>query len=389
MSKKHPKRNRCAQRQEVDEATRRLRCCSYCPGLFSIYKNAWKIHEAKCKHRPGKTPGGIGVPTPMVHPAEVSESDSESNLDDLEAGPSLATSQPGGYWDRFVIHESQDEIIADFNLVEDNDDAPQYIEQDLDENGIPPLKEGQKWIKRHPASKQPSGFLISDIHGDQPTNWATHFDPLPPYFPFRSLDDFQQAEIFSDFGDTDKKINRQLGLASSNISLKNSKDYHETLAVAIQLWGGEFTTTRFTTEFEGQKFEHYIHYQPAFPALKRVVGDPDLAKYMVCYPEEQWVCRPNTNSGSMQVLEELWHAKLWWTLQNRICPNQCILYIIIYIDKTSVSTIDGVHVWPIYAWVGNLPASVCKQRTKKGGAILLGYLPKARKDSKVKDLAGF
>jgi hypothetical protein len=47
---KHPS---CRQGQrEIDEATKHMRRCSYCPGLYSIYKGGWKIHEAKCKRQP-------------------------------------------------------------------------------------------------------------------------------------------------------------------------------------------------------------------------------------------------------------------------------------------------------------------------------------------------
>jgi hypothetical protein len=55
-----------------------------------------------------------------------------------------------------------------------------------------------------------------------------------------------------------------------------------------------------------------------------------------------------------------------------------VLFLSIYIDETNVSTIGGVNVWPVYLWVGNLPGATRKQRKKKGGAILVGYLPEVR-----------
>ncbi|KAB5587486.1 hypothetical protein CTheo_9075 [Ceratobasidium theobromae] len=171
--------------------------------------------------------------------------------------------------------------------------------------------------------------------------------------------------------------------------MKNAGDYHAVLADAARLWGGEFISQPVLTEFDGQQFEHYVHYQPVFPALSRIVSDAELAVDMVYYPVQQYVHCPGTVDGSMQVWEELWHGRTWWELQYRIASNQCILYLVLYIDETNVSTIGGVKVWPVYIWVGNLPASIRKQRGKKGGAILIGYLPKARSDSGVSDLAAF
>ncbi|CAE6440234.1 unnamed protein product [Rhizoctonia solani] len=149
-----------------------------------------------------------------------------------------------------------------------------------------------------------------------------------------------------------------------------------------------FTCEKITTDFEGRTFTHYVHFQPVLPALAAVVGDPELAPFMKYYPEERWVARPDTTDGAMRVWEELWHSLLWWKFQDHILAHQCILYLVVYIDETSVSTIGGVHVWPIYLWVGNLPASIRKQRKGKGGAVLIGYLPKAQKDKGVRDMAG-
>ncbi|QRV91941.1 hypothetical protein RhiJN_19959 [Ceratobasidium sp. AG-Ba] len=90
----------------------------------------------------------------------------------------------------------------------------------------------------------------------------------------------------------------------------------------------------------------------------------------------------------MRVWEELWHGELWWDLQSRVSPDQHILYLVLYIDETNVSKIGGVKVWPVYLWIGNLPASIRKQRGKKGGGTLIALLPKAQKQSGISDTAG-
>ncbi|CUA69682.1 hypothetical protein RSOLAG22IIIB_08604 [Rhizoctonia solani] len=195
------------------------------------------------------------------------------------------------------------------------------------------------------------------------------------------------AEIFADYGVTDAHINRQLALSPEGITLKDAKEYHETLATAIRLSGGKFAHEKIVSQFEGYTFTHYIHFQPVMDALATIVGDPDLFPFMKYYPEECCVYRLDAPNCAMQVWEELWHSLLWWKLQDCILSHQCILYLVIYVDETSVSTIGGVHVWPIYLWVGNLPASIRKRCKGKGGAIPNGYLPK--KDKRVRDMAGF
>ncbi|KEP46313.1 hypothetical protein V565_206070 [Rhizoctonia solani 123E] len=270
---------------------------------------------------------------------------------------------------------------ASVELFGDDEDTSQLEDR---QEFPPPLTSSHVWIRHHPASGQPNELLDlksptssqpasvpSKSHSGRPT---LENDNLPVFFPFSTLKDFQQAEIFADYGATDAHIDRQLALASTDITLKNAKGYHDTLALAIRLSGRTFT--------------HYVHFQPVLPALAAVVGDPELAPFMKYYPEERWVARPDTTDGAMRVWEELWHSLLWWKFQDHILAHQCILYLVVYIDETSVSTIGGVHVWPIYLWVGNLPASIRKQRKGKGGAVLIGYLPKAQKDKGVRDMAG-
>ncbi|CAE6460610.1 unnamed protein product, partial [Rhizoctonia solani] len=250
------------------------------------YKNAWKIHEGKCKGRLQTGQAGSRTGT---------SSHGQSNLGDLEGSGNLEGSE--GSEDDLIEEDDYWDGFGAGTLAQDIDST---FQSDAEGCGSEP---------EMPTPKTPE---------DQPGNQGVHTDEvLPPRFPFKTHEDFVQAEIFSDFGNTDKHINRQLALASPKVYLKNAKDYHQTLALVIRLWGGEFTSKRFITNFEGQDFEHYVHFQPVFPALVNVVGDPDLAKYMVYYPEEKLVHRPGTDNEPMQMWEELWHGKLWWMLQAR------------------------------------------------------------------------
>lgn len=117
-----------------------------------------------------------------------------------------------------------------------------YPDVELGREDIPRLDEDQVWIKRHPSSKQPSGLLATPAASSTRCNnvGSEPQSALPPFFPFRTREDFLQAEIFSDKGADNDHINRQLALSSSpgsKITMRNAKEYHETLARASHLWG--------------------------------------------------------------------------------------------------------------------------------------------------------
>ncbi|EUC55134.1 hypothetical protein RSOL_093710, partial [Rhizoctonia solani AG-3 Rhs1AP] len=136
----------------------------------------------------------------VVDNATVSDSGSE-NFDEPEQGFDAMRDR---YWDHFGASELLDGTTFDGS----EQDGSRVLSEEppLDSDGVPPLKDGQIWIRRHPSSGRSSDFLSHNTPVSQPQAQTTR-PIVPPYFPFKTLDDFKQAEIFSDFGDTDGKIN--------------------------------------------------------------------------------------------------------------------------------------------------------------------------------------
>ena len=99
------------------------------------------------------------------------------------------------------------------------------------------LDEGEIWIEYHPASGKhpeilrPQGLVQCVVPPVMPYDATT-----PPWHPFRTRADFEQAELFLRYDCTDSYINGQLKLIHSssplghNITLESSKEMHATLA---------------------------------------------------------------------------------------------------------------------------------------------------------------
>ncbi|KAG9119885.1 hypothetical protein FRC07_004877, partial [Ceratobasidium sp. 392] len=251
------------------------------------------------------------------------------------------------------------------------------------------LGETEVWVKRHPSSGLPSGYATQKPQQVTPSQTARPTSHLPPFFPLRTHTDFIQAEIFSQNGCSDNLINDQLRMlhetgaysgmpASKRLTLKNAADYHNTLRTAAGA-SEQFIDREITTQFKGREYKHTVNFRPIFPVLSDIVSDPELFKMFVLHPEQPYIRRSENDPTPMRYWEELQHGEDWWYMQDSIASDHHILFICTYIDETNVSTIGGVDVWPVYAWIGNLPAATRKQRTKKGGAVLIGYLPEASK----------
>ena len=99
--------------------------------------------------------------------------------------------------------------------------------------------EGEVWIEYHPASgKRPEILQIEQIYQPSAVTLPTVlFDEhIPPWHPFCSRADFEQAELFLRADCTDSFIDAQLKLIHAgsplghSITLKSAKEMHKILA---------------------------------------------------------------------------------------------------------------------------------------------------------------
>lgn len=102
----------------------------------------------------------------------------------------------------------------------------------------PSLEEGEIWVEYHPLSGKTPEILRPGQSDHSPVALPSNApDPrTPPWYPFRTRWDFEQAELFIRFGCTDSYMDNQLKLIKSGatsghqITLSSSRVVHETLA---------------------------------------------------------------------------------------------------------------------------------------------------------------
>ena len=102
------------------------------------------------------------------------------------------------------------------------------------------LNKGEVWVEYHPAlGKHPEILCPMDTTplGPLASLPADPFDNgLPPWYPFKSRADFEQAELFLRFDVSDPQIDAQLKLMVTdcplghNVTLRSAKEFHAMLA---------------------------------------------------------------------------------------------------------------------------------------------------------------
>ncbi|KAG8726336.1 hypothetical protein FRC10_007235, partial [Ceratobasidium sp. 414] len=165
---------------------------------------------------------------------------------------------------------------------------------------------------------------------------ATALPKAPPYHPFATLDNFDQAQILIKNTASDGHITEQLQLNARRFGAGNNKpgapenarELHELLAHAVpagnlMLFGVEylilwlalqFKTHKIVTEFKGHTFTHEVRSRSLWEALKESIKDPDLSSHLTWLPEQRFV-RSRCSAKPTPTLEESWHGQDWWDAQ--------------------------------------------------------------------------
>lgn len=216
-----------------------------------------------------------------------------------------------------------------------------------------PLQLGQTLIIYHPHAQHPPEIVntntLSLTREPQPL-------PLPeePWAPFRSRDDFEQAELFIKHNCPNPMINDQLrlnqkrdlhhhGLGNPPL-MKNACEMHKILEEAgsdldislvckIYLYSMDPTKEE---EFEKVDTEvpyahggieedrkYTIHCRSSLNAILDVIQDPDLYPSFTFYPERHYILNPRTNTN-MRVWTDIHTGDDWWELQ--VCLKSLVLF---------------------------------------------------------------
>ncbi|KAG8734655.1 hypothetical protein FRC10_011551 [Ceratobasidium sp. 414] len=136
------------------------------------------------------------------------------------------------------------------------------------------------------------------------------------------------------------------------LMLQTAKDVHAVLELAVPA-DIQFKVIDIDTHFQGYSYTHRLRVRSLHALFSRMLLNPDIQKHLVDYPEQLYVRNPS-NGKHMCIWEESYHGDDWWNLQ----------------------------VWPVYAWLGNVPSALRKKHGP-GGAVLIAYIPVVRKDKRL------
>ncbi|OCH85134.1 hypothetical protein OBBRIDRAFT_740404 [Obba rivulosa] len=231
-------------------------------------------------------------------------------------------------------------------------------------------------VEYHPSSGQP--HHISRL--DQFTRGQSS-PPLPPpleapYAPFASREDFDFAHLVLTASMNKSEINAMIKLIHRIMEMKsftfqNEAEIEEQWSRAAKI-RTPWIRDPVSVQLGAQQFTFDLWYKDLWKWAEDLMQDSFLAPHFTWNAE-----RLSKFDGAefVRFIDEPWTADRWWTIQDTLDINAKPFCIILYADKTKLSSFGTHKGYPVIARCANLPIHIRNSNIGPGGGRVVGWLP--------------
>ncbi|EIW78276.1 hypothetical protein CONPUDRAFT_60954 [Coniophora puteana RWD-64-598 SS2] len=216
---------------------------------------------------------------------------------------------------------------------------------------------------------------------------ASNNDSSQPWQPFKSRADCEFASIAIDGEFTKDIVDRLLGLmrkvesGAAKVSFKNDDELRSVCDKAAE----ELTPIEKQTidvPYKKTSIPVDIHKRDLWKWAKELLDNESLAPYFE-WDAQKIYKRDNSSGTFTRLYDEPWTADRWWKIQTDLpeVPNAvpAPFSILLYADKTRLSSFGTVQGYPVIARCCNLLSSI-RNGNGVGGARVVGWLPILKND---------
>ncbi|KAF8145837.1 hypothetical protein K438DRAFT_1781554 [Mycena galopus ATCC 62051] len=262
-------------------------------------------------------------------------------------------------------------------------------------NHIHPQVEDLAHLERPESPSHASSSYDNDSSGDEeatklqepvapPDIKPDHVIPIDPtpWKPFRTRLDFEIAE-FCELAMLNEELTKTL-LSLIQRCGENFKEFTITSRSELErLWGlasHKCTEDIITVPYkqENRIFETFT--RPIWDWVLSLVQDPRLASCFVWDAEKAYRF---TGDIYMRFYHEPWTANAFWDAQSALPnhPDAKLVGLIIYVDKSKLSTFGTEKAYAVVARVANIAVSVRNSNNQFGGGQVVGHQPVVKEDA--------
>ncbi|TFK25318.1 hypothetical protein FA15DRAFT_703863 [Coprinopsis marcescibilis] len=134
----------------------------------------------------------------------------------------------------------------------------------------------------------------------------------------------------------------------------------------------------YTVQYKNEDVKFNVWTRPIWAWVKELLQDRATISQFEW--NAQQVYRKNSDGTTTRMFTEPWTADSWWETQSKLPKGGVPFCIILYADKTRLSSFGTKKGYPVYVQCGNLPAEVWNGKGIAGGQ-LVGWLPVVPEDA--------
>ncbi|KAI0309431.1 hypothetical protein OF83DRAFT_1166855 [Amylostereum chailletii] len=208
----------------------------------------------------------------------------------------------------------------------------------------------------HPTSGRPEETAHFEDYRTRPAPASRDPPPSEPWSPFfKTREDFLIAQIMHEGALSEDKCDRLFERKTVSVPYKNE-----------------------TRDFD-------VHVRPLWGWLSDVLQDPKLAPYF------EWDARQifkYDGEDFVHIFHEPWTGDQWWKIQSNLPEGAVPLFILVYADKSRLSSFGSAKGYPVIARICNLPSDI-RNGIGSGGGRVVGWLPIVDEDPAEAKKPGF
>ncbi|KAF8887634.1 hypothetical protein CPB84DRAFT_1749688 [Gymnopilus junonius] len=265
---------------------------------------------------------------------------------------------------------------------------------DLDPGAYPPDADAPQpnWmpqiddikVEYHPKSHHPTKFYHLDDYAAQEGQPAE--EPVAdqePWKPFRTHLDFEIAELMLDshlnVGQSSVLLSliRKAIAQLADFTLSSTDELEKFWTAARETWGTGFEHKSVKVDYKAKEIEFQVSTHPIWSWIEDIIDNGNIVPLFKWDAER---CYRYNGSKWERFINEPCTADDWWNIQSALPDNASPVFIIIYADKSCLSSFGTAKGYPVFARCANLPADI-RNGKGTGGGCLVGWLPIVTEDA--------
>ncbi|TFK58364.1 hypothetical protein BDN72DRAFT_751716, partial [Pluteus cervinus] len=232
----------------------------------------------------------------------------------------------------------------------------------------------------HPKSHKSASTTPFDQYNSEkppPPAGSTPQFKERPCEPFGSDEEFSLAELSLQAGLSNRQMDRLLKITRAlmrnrpKMKMRNHTDLRRLWDQASENLTS-FQKESIPLECQGNEYSYDFYYRPLWDWVTDLLSNPYLASQCTWDAEK---LEKFDGKDFVHFIHEPWTGKRFWNIQTQLPDvDGKPICILLYSDKTKLSTFGSQMGWPILAQLMNLPSHI-RNGNGLGGARIVGWLP--------------